>query len=337
MPSALVATTALRSLASSRSSTRDPRVGVHLAAVRLGRNAVRRQPLGHELGVALGQRVDDPRPVELRQPRREPSEPIRPPRKIDDLQSQTRPPERPAVGLELTRMPDLQLIGDIGHHAVVGRRGRAQHRNPRRQPLEHLREPPVVRPEVMPPVRDAVRLVDHQEPDPLDEQRQHRVAELRVVQPLRADEQQVHRVLGQQPLHLLPRIPIGRVDRVSPNPQPLGRRDLIAHQRQQRRHDQSRTSPPLAQQRGRDEVDRRLPPPGPLHAQHARAVLDEVANRLELVGTEGRVGAGQIGQEGGGAALQGHGCHHTETRARPAESLRAPSRPTRRRGRAGGR
>ena len=220
-------------------------------------------------------------------------------------------------------MPELQLLRHVRHDAIVGRRRRAQHRHPRRQPLEHLRQPPVVRPEVMPPVRDAVRLVHHEEPDPLDEQRQHRVAELRVVQPLRADEQQVHGVLRQKPLHLLPRIPIGRVDRVSPNPQPLSRRDLIAHQRQQRRHDQRRPGPPLAQQRGRDEVDRRLPPAGPLHAEHARAVLDEVANRLELVGAEGRVGAGEVGEERGGAGLEGHGCHHNETRARPAESLPA--------------
>ena len=115
-----------------------PRVGVHLPAVRLGRDAVRGQPLRDELGVALGQRVDDPRPVELRQPRREPRQPIRPPRQIDDLEAQARPPERPPVGLQLARMPDLQLIGHVGHDAIVGRRRRAQHSHPGRQPLEHL-------------------------------------------------------------------------------------------------------------------------------------------------------------------------------------------------------
>jgi hypothetical protein len=316
---------------------RNPRVGVHLPAVRLGCDVVSGEPLRHELGVALGQRVDDPRAVELGQPRREPSEPIRPPWEIDHLQPQARTPQRPPVGLEFTGMPDLQLIGYIGHHAVVGRRRRAQHRDARRQPLEHLRQPPVVRAKIVAPVRDAVRLIDHQEPNPLDEQRQHGVAELPIVQPLGADEQQVHRVLREKPLHLLPCIPIGRVDRVSPNPKPLGRRDLVAHQRQQRRHDQSRPSPPLAQQRGGDEVDRRLPPPRPLHAQHARAVVDQVPHGFELVGTEGGVGAGELAEEGGRAVFEGHGCHHNETRARLTESLRTGSRLTRRRGRAGGR
>ena len=232
-------------------------------------------------------------------------------------------------------MPELQLLRHVGHDAVVRRRGRAQHRDARRQPLEHLGQAPVVGPEVMPPVGDAVRLVDHEQPDALDEQRQHRVAELRVVQALGADEQQVDRVLRQQPLHLVPRIAIGRVDRVRPDPQPLRGRDLVAHQRQQRRHDERRPGAPLAQQRGGDEVDRRLAPARALHAEHTRAVLDEIANRLELVGAEGRVGAGELGEQRRGAGLEGHGGHHDETRALPGEPL--PWRSTRRRGRAGGR
>ena len=131
---------------------------------------------------------------------------------------------------------------------------------------------------------------------------------------------------ARRPLHLLPRIPIGRVDRVRANPQPLSRSDLIAHQSQQRRHDQSRPSPPLAQERGGDEVDRRLAPARPLNAQHARAVLDEVANRLELVGAEGGVGSGEVGEQRGGAVLEGHCCHHTDIRRRRSESAPASDR-----------
>jgi hypothetical protein len=172
-----------------------------------------------------------------------------------------------------------------------------------------------------------VRLVDHEQPYPLDEQRQHLVAELRVVQALRADEQEVDGVLRQQPLHLLPCVAVGRVDRVRPDPQPLGGGDLIAHQGQERRDDQRRPGAALAQQRGGDEVDGRLPPAGALDAEHARAVLDEVAHGLELVGAEGCVGAGEVGEEVVCAGVELRG-HLPDSRPRPAETR--PSAPAER-------
>ena len=57
----------------------------------------------------------------------------------------------------------------------------------------------------------------------------------------------------------------------------------------------------LAQQCGRDEVDGRLAPAGALDAQHPRAVVDEVADRLELMLAEARVGPGQLAQQLAGA------------------------------------
>ena len=106
-----------------------------------------------------------------------------------------------------------------------------------------------------------MRLVDHQQPDPLGEQRQHRVAELRVVEPLRADQQQVDRVGGEQRRATSSHaVAVRRVDRVRADPEPLGRGDLVAHQREQRRDDQRRPGAPLAQQRGGEEVDGRLAP-----------------------------------------------------------------------------
>jgi hypothetical protein len=129
---------------------------------------------------------------------------------------------------------DAQLVGDVGHHAVVGGGRGAQHGDAFGQALEHLRQPAVVRAEVVAPVGDAVRLVDHQQADALGEQRQHRLAELRVVQALGADEQEVDGVLREQRAHLLPRRPVGRVDRVGADAEPLGSGDLVSHQRQQR-------------------------------------------------------------------------------------------------------
>ena len=191
-----------------------------------------------------------PGALELRQPGRQPGEPVGLRGELDHLEPQRGARERPAVGPQRRGgVAGAQLLLDVGDDAVVGGRGRRQHRDALGQPLEHLGEPPVVRPEVVAPVGDAVRLVDHEQADPLGEQRQHRLAELRVVEPLRADQQQVDRVIREQPAHLVPRRAVGRVDRVRADAEPLGRRDLVAHQRQQRRDDQRRAGARVAQQR----------------------------------------------------------------------------------------
>jgi hypothetical protein len=83
------------------------------------------------------------------------------------------------------------LGGDVVDHAVVGRRGGAQDRDAFRQQLEDPDEPPVVGPEVVAPVTDAVGLVDHEEARALRDLRQDVCAEGRVVEPLGRDEEQV--------------------------------------------------------------------------------------------------------------------------------------------------
>jgi hypothetical protein len=138
-----------------------------------------------------------------------------------------------------------------------------------------------------------MRLVDHQQADARGEDRQHLLAELRVVEPLGADQQQVDGIGLQQRRDLAPRVAVGRVDRVRPQPELAGGVDLVAHQRQQRRDDQRRPRAGLAQQRGRHEVDGRLAPAGSLHAQHPRAVLDQVAHGVELVLAELRLRTGE--------------------------------------------
>ncbi len=45
-------------------------------------------------------------------------------------------------------------------------------------------------------------------------------------------------------------------------------------------------APRVTQEGRRGKVHRRLPPAGPLHAEHAAAVEDHVADRLELIGTK---------------------------------------------------
>ena len=63
---------------------------------------------------------------------------------------------------------------------------------------QQVADAPVVGPEVVAPVADAVRLVDDEQPGGLGQPGQLLVAEPRVVQPLRADQQQVDLVGGER-------------------------------------------------------------------------------------------------------------------------------------------
>jgi hypothetical protein len=302
----------------------DPPLGLLLAAVGQRRDVVRGQEGGDLLGVALGQRVDDPRAGQARQVLDQPGEPLRGARQLQRLQPQAGAAERAAVGAQ-ARVGDAgrgraggglaralpQLVEHVGDDAVVGGRGRAEHGDARGQRGEHVLDTAVVGPEVVAPVRDAVRLVDHQQPDRGGEQRQQLVAEARVVEPLGRDQQQVDLAGGEHRADRVPLVAVGAVDRVRSETQPLRAGDLVAHQRQQRRDDQRRAGALRAQQRGRDEVDGRLAPAGALHAQHARAVGDDVVDRLQLAVAEacGRVArqraqaveavGGEVGGDGG--------------------------------------
>jgi hypothetical protein len=153
-------------------------------------------------------------------------------REVRHLETEASPGERSSVGAELLGIARHQLRGDIGDHAVVGGRGRGEHRHPGWQAVQHVLHPPVVRPEVVAPVGDAVRLVDHQQPHRAGEQRHHVVAELSVVKSFRADQQQVGGARGQPIADLGPGLPIRAVDRVGPQAKPLRGRDLVTHQRE---------------------------------------------------------------------------------------------------------
>ena len=63
----------------------------------------------------------------------------------------------------------------------------------------------------------------------------------------------------------------------------------------------------FTQERRGDEVHRGLAPPGALHAQHASALVHEIAHGVQLVLAEDRARPGQIAQELGGPAFEGGG------------------------------
>jgi hypothetical protein len=85
-------------------------------------------------------------------------------------------------------LAEVELIGDVADHAVVGRGRGGQDRHPGGQGGQQRAEAPVVRPEVVAPVGDAVRLVDHQHPGRRGQFGQHCLPEVGIVEPFRADQ-----------------------------------------------------------------------------------------------------------------------------------------------------
>ena len=196
-------------------------------------------------------------------------------------------------------------------HPRVGGRGGGQHRDAGRQVGEHRADPAVVGPEVVAPVGDAVRLVDHEQAGALGQLGQHVVAEAGVVEPLGADQQHVDLAGGDLRLDAGPVLGVGRVDGDRADAGPLGGVDLVAHQREQRRDDHGRPGALRAQQRGGHEVDRRLAPAGALHDQRPAPVDDQRLDRGPLVLAQlGVVPADQRAEVplGGGPRVSAAGC-----------------------------
>ena len=170
-------------------------------------------------------------------------------------------------------------------------------------------DPPVVGSEVVPPVRDGVRLVDDEQPEPAREPVEHPSPEAGVGQPLRRDQQHVEVTSLQRRLHGRPLVDVGGVEGGRREPGPRRGRDLVAHQRQQRRDHERRSRALRATDRGGRPVDRRLAPAGGLHDEHP---------------------GGRLAQ---GGDREWPGRH---ARARPARpSRRSPVRPSRRGTRSG--
>ena len=92
---------------------------------------------------------------------------------VQDLPLEIRPRQhavdevRPIEGAdELQRIDQAELRHDVAAHAHGRRRGERVHAGARQHPAK-LGELPILRPEVVAPLADAVRLVDRDEPDRL--------------------------------------------------------------------------------------------------------------------------------------------------------------------------
>ena len=284
------------------------------------------QLFGDLLGGGHGQAVDDARTGQLAEVVGQPADPL-----LGRAQSQHRQPQRrPVEGAAHDQDVVAQLVGDVAGDPLVGGRGGGQHRSAHRELGQHRADPAVVGPEVVTPVGDAVGLVDHEHAGRLTEVGQHLVAEARVVEPLRTDQQHVDRPGRDVGLDRRPGLDVGGVDRGRADAGPLGRLDLVAHQRQQGRDDHRRTVALLPPQRSGHEVDRRLAPAGALHDQGTSVVDDQGLDGGPLVVVQPRRRvADERGEVGVGLVTETHapflptGADTTDTRRQPARLSRA--------------
>ena len=204
-----------------------------------------------------------------------------------------------------------ELVGDVGADPGVGGGGGGQDRRAGHQVGDGVADAAVVGAEVVAPVGDAVGLVDDEETQALGQAGQDPPGEAGGVEPLGADGQQVDVAGGEGGLDGRPLVGIRGVDRRRPDTHAGGGGDLVAHEGQQRRHDQGRAGPGVAQQAGGDEVDGRLPEAGALHHQRPPALPGHRLDGGHLVGSEHGVGPGQLAEQLAGPFHEGvrFDCH----------------------------
>ena len=110
-----------------------------------------------------GERVDDAAARQVAEVRGQPGQAGAVGGQPEDAEPQRVPRQRPADRRHLDAA-GAELLGDVGHDPLVRRGGGRQHRRARGQLAQQVADAPVVGPEVVPPVGDAVRLVDDQQP-----------------------------------------------------------------------------------------------------------------------------------------------------------------------------
>ena len=263
------------------------------------------QQRGEVAGSRHRQRVDDPRTLKGVKLFGDPGDPLGGGRNPNHRQVQ-RLTVQAAAQHQGVRTADTQLRSDVLDDAVVGGRGGGQHRGAGSQFGDQGADAPVIRPEVVAPVRDAVRLVDDDEAGVGGQGRQNGVAKVRVVQPLRAHQQHVDLTGGDPTANVVPLGDIAGIDGCGPNPGALRGGNLVAHQGQQRRDDDGGAPALFPQQLGGDEVHRRLSPAGALHYQCPAALDHQRLDRGPLVIAQHRLGSGELFEDRLGAVAGGH-------------------------------
>ena len=257
--------------------TRIALAGGQARVVGLGRDAALGEALRHLLAARAGARVDHGGPsawiAEAALDKRPASSLVR---CEHDIEGEVGSVEAGAHTLGVAqRQRASDVIGDLRRR----RRGQ-RHRRARTDLVPRRSKPQVVGAKVVPPLRQAVRLIDGEERDiaPLDQ-----LAEARVGKPLGCDQQEPARAIGdrvERRAHVL--APEARVEHASLLvTAPRERVVLVAHEGDQRRDDERQ---PVHQQAGQ-LVAERLPLPRRHHDERV-APLHRGLDRLTLAGAE---------------------------------------------------
>ena len=205
------------------------------------------------------------------------------------------------------------MLAYVLHHSVVCGCCRGQHRRSLRNAAHDVAQALIVRPEIVSPVGDAVRLVDHQQAQRVGDGHEHAVHEFVIGQPFRRHQQRIRFAAMNECLDLRPIGLVGGVDSHRPHAVALRTVDLVAHQGQERRHDQRRAPPTLAQQPGGDEVDGALAPTRAFHDEESTPSAHKRVNGLPLAVAEGGgcVVHGIVEQCESVSAAGWFGCRHS--------------------------
>ncbi len=158
---------------------------------------------------------------------------------------------------------------------------------------QYVGEASIVRSKVVAPVTQCMTLVDDQEAEVSCDRRKHPVSELRVREPLRGHQEHVKPSGRDGRLDLRPRLDVGGVERGSRQTGAFRSLDLVAHQAQQRRHDQGEAGVLMAADGRCRPVHRRLAPTGRLHDENPCGRLTQCCDCRLLVAPQGRIGSGE--------------------------------------------
>ena len=178
---------------------------VNVRVIGIGVTTVLLQPSRHALSISGGEDVHNAAARQRWDAFSQPGQAVGRTGHLHDLQGQTVAHERAALHLDVV----TQLRAHIALHPVVRCGGGGQHRNVVGQPLQHLADASIVRAKVVPPVRNAVRLVHHQHANARGNRLQHTGHKLVVGQPLGRNQEQVRTVCEQLAANRIPVVGVG--------------------------------------------------------------------------------------------------------------------------------
>ena len=185
------------------------------------------------------------------------------------------------AGDERAALAEIEPLDDLTPGRRVGGGGQRQARHGGKALVQHL-ELEIVGPEIVAPLRDAVRLVDREQREPAAAEQ---VQEPGRLQPLGRHVDEVQLAVAHRPLDRGGAAEIeGRVEHGGTDAELGQGRDLILHQRDQRRDDDGEA----VQAQGGNLIAERLAAAG-RHQDQPVAACQHVPDHLLLQAAEGRI------------------------------------------------